>query len=66
MIEKDVAARNWAIIRSSGCGHIQGVIEGKTMADFDLDMLAFMARFVLTSPVDTQAAPKVEKARDAK
>lgn len=48
----------WKIIKSTGCSHIQEAVEGKKATDFDLSALRWLANFILTSPPDTQAAPK--------
>lgn len=48
----------WKIIKSSGCSDIQDAIAGRKPEDFDWEAIKWMADFVLTSPQDTQAAPK--------
>lgn len=58
MNEGNEAQDLWKIIKSTGCSDIQEAVEGKKSTDFDLSALRWLANFILTSPPDTQAAPK--------
>lgn len=51
----------WETIEKSGCPDIKDVIAGKSPDDFDPEAIEWLANFVLTSPPDTQAAPKINK-----
>ncbi len=51
----------WRVIKMSGCSDIQDAIAGRSPEDFDPEAIRWLADFVLTSPPDTQAAPKIKK-----
>jgi hypothetical protein len=50
------------VIKSTGCSDIQNALKAATQRDGTVEMdtsaLREAAKFVLTSPLDTQAAPK--------
>ena len=52
-------ARKLNIIRQTGCPQIQGAVRGRSVEDFDQEVIEFIADFVITTPPDTQAAINV-------
>ena len=53
----------WITIRQTGCPNIQDAINGRSVEDFDPDMIEWMADFVFDAPPDTQASIQPDRER---
>ena len=51
----------WKMIKRTGCPEINDAINGRNYTDFDPSAIKTLNDFVMTSPPDTQAAPKSKR-----
>ncbi len=62
-MKENELARKLNIVRQTGCPQIQGSVRGRSVEDFDQEVIEFIADFVITVPPDTQAAIKPKKTK---
>ena len=57
-MKENITAEQWSIVRQTGCPNIQDAINGRSVEDFDPDMIEWIADLILTAPPDTQVSIK--------